>query len=154
MKFEKSIGERYRSMCDAHMICLMLLISLPSHTGCSDANTHTYEISANVTLDGQPVPYGSVTFSSTEKKSNSVSPIDEQGHYRIEVIESKHLVAVAGRPPLISDKIDNRFEGGIPPGARRQSGPVVPARYSDLSTSGLTFTVSADGPREFNIKLH
>ncbi len=103
-----------------------------------------------VTLDGNPVTPGLVTFAPEDPAAvPAVSDLDSNGNYMLTtnkkpgLAPGKYRVAIqAFRPPNLA------------PGERttKPSERLVPDKYFDVNTSSLEFTV-APGANEHNIEL-
>ena len=131
---------------------LQAVITLLAVAGCQ-SEASKYEVSGTVTLDGVPLPYGTVTFSAPGENNVSHSSIDSSGRYRLEAAAATYFVAVEASPPLAEPATDRRYEGGVPPNAKRQPGPTAPEKYANPFTSELSVTVSGDGASQFDIEL-
>jgi hypothetical protein len=161
---------------------LVLLAITALASGCGDSNPKTYPVSGVVTLDGKPVPGATVTFIPDDSKSKSAATnCDAQGKYSMstfkqgdgaipgsyKVIVAKYQKgaeenpygdkppeAVEQTPEAISEAYGKGYSG--PPKGNAAKAPKewndVPAKYSDLATSGLTFIVELKD-NTFNIEL-
>jgi hypothetical protein len=105
-----------------------------------------------VTLDGQPMTTGEITFMPDESKG-TIGPsasgvIDAGGHYKLTTdhqgrgddgaIIGFHLVRIVARET-------------VEPGAPSKS--LIPSRYGDFKTSGFTAEVKAGTGNQFNWPL-
>lgn len=130
--------------------------------GCGSDGLATYPVNGRVTFaDDKPLTGGTVEFqpatppvpSNAEKGSlagriSARGFIQEDGTYKLSTfepddgaIEGKHRVLVTP---------------GLPPGpinSLNPSKPVINARFQRFETSGLEFTVTPDGPNEFEITV-
>jgi hypothetical protein len=97
------------------------------------------EAGGMVTLDGKPLPVGSITFISTDDPRFRVTAmIQSDGRFKV-------ADAPLGRVKVVIETESARGNPGFVP---------VPAKYADAKTSGLTATVvKADGqPLLFELK--
>jgi hypothetical protein len=138
------------------MLLLLLL------TGCSSKGT----ITGKITYQGKPLPVGTVTFV-PEQGGSFISDIRD-GEYKVMKVPSGPVkIAIATpsqsppaqyieqmRPPaeLLEKMVPGKAgEGSDKPFQERK--PVsIPKRFSDPTTSGLTYTVKS-GPQVFDIDL-
>ena len=137
------------------LIAILLPLYLLAVAGCGGSNqAETRKISGTVTLDGRPLTQGYVLFV-PDKGLAAKGPIQSDGGYTLGTYGSAdgavlgtHRVAVVCREeaPPVQDK-DLGIE--IP----RPGRSLIPDRYSDTATSGLTFEVTPDGPNTFDIQL-
>lgn len=107
-------------------------------------------VSGLVTLDGNPLPRGTVAFNPQTPGPPSYGQIDSSGHYTVMTGREEGLpsgsyvlTVVANEPPTVEGK-----DGGPPPAGK----PITPRWYRSQETSGLSFTVEP-GSNEFNLEL-
>ena len=112
--------------------------------GCGGAGQlQTYHTTGKVHFaDGTPLPGGSVVFQSVEHRLTANAPIQEDGTFQLGTYEpgdgavaGKHTAAV--QPPMTNPDMGPRV-------------PIHP-RFRRMETSGLEFTVTEEGPNEFDI---
>ena len=120
--------------------------------GCGGGGLATYPVEGQVTFpDGKPLHGGIVQFQPVGEQSgkiNSRGRIQEDGSFRMSTFESEdgsiegeHRVLVV--PPS-------------PPGPAdpwKLPKPVIHERFRSYETSGLTYTVTPDGPNEFKFTV-
>jgi hypothetical protein len=102
------------------------------------------KVAGTVNYDGKPVTDGQVHFISNTGYG-TVANITDSGKYATDPIEAaEYKVYVAPHPP-----------GQQAPGtaAPKQATSVIPAKYRDPESSGLTFTVVEGKDNTFNIEL-
>jgi hypothetical protein len=120
--------------------CLVVLIS-----GCSQGGKKRKmgKVSGMVSLDGKPVDDGQVHFISKTGYGKSVD-LDGTGKYSVAELEAtEYQVYVAPHPP-----------GQQAPGTVKAAKPsVIPQKYQQPDTSGLTFTVVEGKDSKFDIEL-
>lgn len=104
-----------------------------------------------VTLDGNAVPSGQISYVPTKGGPQAYAVIDNSGGYELFTGREAGLPAgeykvsiVARKPPAIT-----RTEGGGPPPAGEA---ITPRWYASPATSGLTFNVEP-GSNEINLEL-
>lgn len=125
------------------------LASLVASTGCGNK----YGATANgyVTLDGEPVRDGRLTFARPGSNDiPAIGAIGDDGGYSLTtnaeagVVPGEYRVSVQSFKPI----------EGLEPGERsfETPEPMVPRRYLNVKTSGLTYTVEP-GSNRIDIKL-
>lgn len=113
------------------MSSLAALLTLTACLGCGDGLPRRVPISGTVLLDGEPLPLGSVSFTPEGMRPSS-SKIDAEGRFDLQFMDGGKG-AVLGLHRIRVAAFDNSS-------GRRVS--LVPKRYTDFRTSGLTFEVS------------
>jgi hypothetical protein len=113
-------------------ICLMLVVAL----GCDDGRPARVPVSGRVTIDGQPVTSGSVSFRPPQGRPAS-GKLDDQGRFTLKTFEpgdgcvpGKHEVTIHSTDLL----------------SRTQLRWNVPKKYQSSSTSDIRVTI--DGPKD------
>lgn len=134
--------------------CLVVLLT----AGCSSKSEDRYLVKGLVTIDGAPVVSGRIDFFPAGGRP-ATSLIGSDGSYEIESTSAgPYRVTVTSRAedasasPLMSmrDEIENaRAASGRPPAAVW----LVPQRYSQRSTSGLTVELEGKSATEANFEL-
>lgn len=130
---------------------VILLGVWPLVFGCGRGHQlDTAPVQGRITLDGQPVPKGSVVFS-PEKGRGAMGILREDGTYTLSTygegdgaVMGKHTVTVISNEPvpgLDPDDIDTPIRW------------LVPRRYTDPSTSGLQFEIEPGKVNEANFAL-
>lgn len=127
----------------------LLSIGMLLLTGCGGPYDST--VTGTVTLAGNPLPRGTVSFIPQSQGAAAYGTIENDGRYvvrtgREEGIASGQyaVTVVASEPPAQARGKD----GGPPPMGK----PITPEWYGDASTSGLNYTVES-GDNEINIEL-
>lgn len=118
---------------------LGVLFAVVFVVGCGDSGPKTYVVEGTVTIDGKPLPAGTVMFIPEGSGPYATGKVDKDGKYRAEVIEGRHLIAVSS--------VD------YPEGPE---GPVVqlaPSMYSSEQTSGLSAEVKAGAENKVDLAL-
>lgn len=142
---------------------LLVLLFLVGMAGCGSKSGQlpTAPVTGRVTYQGKPVPRGEITFVPTASQPgvrNAYGTLDEQGRYRLTTyregdgaVLGTHQVMIVAREELPADVGKQMTPDGIlVPGKQAKS--LIPERYSDPATSGLTAEVK-DGRNEFNFEL-
>jgi hypothetical protein len=123
-------------MLNRSHLFLLLGLCLSMLTGCGDDRPSRVPVSGKVTIDGQPVTSGSVSFQ-PQLGRVAGGQLDEQGRFTLTTFDKgdgcvpgKHAVTVHSTEQLNGNTI--RWN--------------VPKKYKNKSTSGLEVTV--DGPTD------
>jgi hypothetical protein len=130
-------------------LLVFLLIALMVVCGCGRTGQPSRpmaSVSGTVSLDGQPLPDGFVTFVSPQQGFFEAFPIKE-GRYTGKAglgTRRVEIIAVREEQPSQTTSRDNE-----PPRPQREN--YLPAKYSTKST--LTAEVTRDGPNVFDFNL-
>ena len=152
---------RRRAMA-ATLWCLAAALAGPL-AGCGPRGPALAEVSGTVTLDGRPLERGTITFEATGLRAATARIVDGRiveatthrandgvpvGRQRIAVFSRAEPVALKpGTAPAKASPGSAAF----PPS---MTGPsLLPARYNDPATSGLTATISP-GQNTLSLELH
>jgi len=123
--------------------------------GCDSARTgdpNDVKVSGTVTFDGKPLPSatGVIMFRTSSGGTAGAGPIDADGHYTVSLPPGTYQVAVSctAAPTMSSMPTGGPGEPGSDPPAPGSPLPgtpslesVIPAKYSNPETSGLTATI-------------
>jgi hypothetical protein len=101
-------------------------------------------VSGVVTFDGKPVTRGTVSFSPTAGGQKAIGVIDENGNYELSTNREQGLEAGTYNAAVSSRERGAVGDGGGPPMPGKY---LVPQRFSDANTSGLTFDVQRGSNR-------
>ncbi len=113
--------------------CSLLLALLA--VGCGRYDAH---VSGIVTLDGQPVDRGNVTFIPRIGGTTSYANIQPDGSYEVMTGEERGLPSGNYQVSIVvNEVIPPKIEGDPPPGAKL----ISPRKYADPNESGLEFLV-------------
>jgi hypothetical protein len=141
MRFERT-GNQWFAACVASSLLLTVV-------GCG--GTFDSSVSGTVTLDGNVVPRGTVSFQPKAGGPAAYAQISEDGSYSVRtgrevgLPSGDYYVTVsANEPPTVAQMAD----GGPPPPGK----PITPQWYRTKSTSGLSFMVEP-GSNEINLEL-
>lgn len=128
----------------------MLLLLMAGAVGCSPS-PYGADVTGRVTLDGKPVGPGVLYFTPADATQNPArGDIDASGAY---FLKTKHERGVDPGAYTVAVQV---YEIGDPPapGERQMADPVplVPEKYLNASTSGLSFNVES-GSQTIDIAL-
>jgi hypothetical protein len=136
------------------VVLLALAIFVP---GCGSGDVKLAKVKGTVTLDGAPLPKGTVTFESQGQRPATGTIVNG------EIVEvttyapgdgiplGHHKIAISATEDSGSAVAANPGEGKV--GANYMSGKsLIPAMYNDPSTSGLTADIKA-GENTVEFKL-
>ena len=136
---------------------LTLLLLCLFATGCG-GGAKTAAVSGKVTYKGQLVPKSNVSFTPAEGTGAAAAGFtDDGGHYTLGTLSTndgaapgKYRVSVIARGPDRPLKAGETGSGM--PGEMMPGDPVIPTKYFQAETSGLTFEVQR-GSNRFDIEL-
>lgn len=130
-------------------IALCVAVVVMGFVGCSGSNEAT--VAGLATLDGSPVPSGSISFVPSHGGAQAYAMTDESGNYEVYtgrvpgLRPGEYKVAiVARRQPAVRETASG---GPAPPGES-----ITPRWYASADTSGLNFTVEP-GSNDINLEL-
>lgn len=129
--------------------CLLALVAITA-IGCG-GSPYDADVSGQVTLDGQPIGPGVVTFAPVEGMSNpAVGAIDGDGNY---LLMTKHERGLNVGTYKVAIKVYEPEEP-VPAGQRstQTPEPLVPKKYLRTETSGITKDV-ANGTQTIDLAL-
>ena len=128
---------------------IVLLVFL-AVLGCGE-NKNEGEISGTVTYQGQPLPWGTVTFLDSSNKFLASSAISD-GKYAIKVPVLGPVKITVTTPANSSGGRGSKLVSKRTGGAPISSVISIPAKYGSADQSGLSYTVKP-GRSEYNIDL-
>ncbi len=160
-RFSTKSLEQGVSKAIVRLTCGCLFLGLLFLTaGCGKKTPHSTEhvkVSGKVLFKDKPLPGGRVTFVAVNGGFSASGPIDEKGHYEIQApvgevvigVDNKMLAPKRGKPKEIAHP--KRPDAGE---EKPITGKyvIIPPKYSDPQTSGLTYTVTA-GAQNHDITL-
>lgn len=127
----------------ALLACLALV-------GCGSGGPAMGRVSGTVTYQGKPIPKGTVTFIPTDGTRPSATGTINDGAYTLQTTEPGDGAVVGGYKVAISDidpAVLNTAVPGMPVQAPKS---LIPKKYGDANTSGLTAEVqSGSQTRDF-----
>lgn len=121
-------------------ICLGALLA-----GCGPSGPETYEVSGEVTFDGQPVAEGQIVFRSAEGSSASWAGAIKDGRYALAATAGKKRVEITATRQVQTAQDSPSGQGAF------TFESYIPAKYN--SQSELTVEVTPEGPNEFDFSL-
>lgn len=129
----------------------LTLLAAPLATLLGCGGPYDASVSGDVTLDGQPLTRGTVSFTPTAGGPPAYARIDGSGSYAVRTGREVGLPAgeysvtvVANEPPAAAQGED----GGPPPAGK----PITPPWYRSAETSGLRFQVEP-GSNDIDLPL-
>ena len=159
-------------------VALVALAVLASLAGCSDSNPRTYPLSGSVTLDGQPLEGAAIMLKPVNGGSNGYGVADAEGRFEITTYrqgdgalggEHRIIVSLAAIAPVAEGESgEPQQEEGEEEGEEEslddgtelatsnqfEMTSLVPERYTDFETSGLTVLVGPEnGPLRLELTL-
>jgi hypothetical protein len=124
---------------------LLLVILCATLLGCSRS---PITISGKITLDGNPVERGTITFEAQDKQTANAGGVVTQGAYNVKDIPpGKKIVRITGlkvtgeRLSIATDPNSKKIEDTV---------PIVPARFNDQSD--LVRDVTTSTTMDFDLK--
>lgn len=124
------------------LIFLPLLAALVA-AGCGETHDPTYPVTGKVTLNGQPLTTGTVTFT-PENGPSATGEIGADGTYSL-ITPPEREGAMPGTYQVSVSAVEVDAEG--------LARSLLPSKYSAGQTSGLTATVQADKENTVNLDL-
>ncbi|WP_425615520.1 carboxypeptidase-like regulatory domain-containing protein [Anatilimnocola sp. NA78] len=127
------------------MIALLFGALLFTATGCTSAEA---TVSGTVTLDGQPLTKGDVSFTSTADKPLAYGAIDSSGRYQLQTGTTKGIAPGSYQVTIVANEViipTDPYASPIPK-------LLTPAKYSVPAKSGLTAEVKP-GANKFDFDL-
>ena len=112
------------------------LLAVAFFVGCSGGVNRTEMVSGNVTLNGAPVPAGTVVFMNDEAYGDAAE-LKPDGTYSLHLQPGSYKVSVS--PPSELDPMGDAGAG------ESESSQTIPKKYQDFGTSGLTANVGDGG---------
>ena len=139
------------------ILFFITILTAVSFIGCGDGGLATVKVTGTVTFDGEPLPGASINFApKTQGQGHTGYAItDASGRYQLQTLQGK---ADAGTTPgeyLVSVSKEEVDPAAPPPaqGYSAQTRSVIPRRYTNPSSSGLTATVENKRSNEINFEL-
>jgi hypothetical protein len=113
--------------------------------GCGPSGPETYEVSGEVTFDGQPVAEGRIVFRDAGGSAASWAGEIEDGRYAFPATVGKKRVEITATRQVQTSQDSPSGQGAF------TFESYIPAKYH--SQSELTAEVTPEGPNEFNFPL-
>lgn len=144
--------------------CLALLLAIAiSGCGARDDRPPTYAAGGVVLFRGQPQAGAQVSFLAYGASRAALGTTDNEGKFTLSTfapgdgaVAGEHFAAVSLPPstPPIQSYAESDYAATMQ--AHRQAvaqNSQLPPRYANPRTSGLRFTISAEGPNQFRLEL-
>ncbi len=144
-----------RRMIRAGAVLVPLAMAACMMWGCGPGSIPTVEVSGTVTLDGKPLEGAMVGFYPASGGAPATGQTDSSGKFTLRVPAGKAKVSVSKTEAGGEAKVDQAAAGAAPAGTALSGPPtaggappappksVVPAKYTNAETSGLTFEVKS-----------
>lgn len=123
--------------------------------GCGDGSLPIAEAEGKVTLNGQPVTEGSVTFISDERGSVYTAPLDSSGQFKFEEPVEVGSYTVTVNPPQPETppetpedmkKAAQMSQSGVPEGYHNEAISDLKAEVKQGQANSFTFELNPAGP--------
>jgi hypothetical protein len=118
----------------------------------------TGAVTGRVTLDGQPIPQGSVVSFVSEAGFTATATVSSNGSYQLltagnpKIPVSTYKVSIAPPAQAMSETDYDKYMSGEGGDATETPSELIPPKYSDPTTSGLSFAVE-QGANTIDIEL-
>ncbi len=141
-------------------LAVMLVVLAGCQSRPTDPNRpKTVPVSGTVTYKGQPVEGATITFVSTAGKRGAVATTDAAGHFTMTTFEPKDG-AIPGTYQVSIQKTvlegapaeEATGKGGEEPPAGVAK-DLLPAKYKNAATSGLTVEIKEGGTKDLKFEL-
>lgn len=133
-------------LCRAFVPCLVILAAM-SLAGCSPSKESS--VTGRVTLDGSPLSQGTVAFEPQAGGMLAAGALDANGNYELLTNQLDGLTPGKYRVKVLAwERTPDPPDGGLPPPGKL----LVPEKYTQVTTSGLTFEVMP-GKNRIDIEL-
>lgn len=132
-----------------HIVAISTCIAASVFVGCG--GPHNASVEGYVTLDGNALPTGNITFRPVAQGTTAYGSIDDTGHYVLQtgreygLASGEYQVAIVARERPTAQYGEN---GGPPPAGKQ----ITPNWYRSPEHSGLKFTVEP-GSNEIDLPL-
>jgi hypothetical protein len=150
------------SIARSVLLSCLALASLLATVGCSSGGgdqwtaqrPKTYPVQGVVRFKGKPVDGATVVFNSAEANRAAAGLTDSEGRFTLTTFDSGDG-AVAGPQQVRISKVKTEQSSGNPEltVAPPKETHLLPAKYADFNTSGLTADVKPDGENHFDFDL-
>lgn len=141
----------------------ILAVFAVAAVGCAKPSSGGLPVKGQVTYNGTPVQGASITFVSPAGGAPGFAMTDAEGKFTVRSSQGEGLPAGSYQvtvtktdAPSPQNTVSDQDPGYVPPDPNAP--PVVikdvlPAKYKDVQTSGLTADVTAGGKNEFTFPL-
>ena len=131
------------------IIALSIVCSIPLLQGCGGPASSTVPISGTVSVEGQPVEGGLITFISVDGEAPAAGAPIQDGAYQAEVEPGEKKVMVLGTKVVGEEYI---LKGVPDSGTRQKIETITHPNYNAKHLTPLTATIS-DSNEEMNFDL-
>lgn len=149
------IVQRIDGIAVGHRIGIGLALTVGLFAiGCGSGGPTMGKVSGKVTVDGQPLTKGTVTFIATDSKNpNATGTIDASGNYTLQTTEPGDGAVVGSYKVAISDVDPNALNTEMPGMPAPVAKSVIAKSYLDANTSDLKADVeSGSNTKNFELK--
>ena len=122
--------------------------------GCGPSGPEMGSVTGKVTLNGQPVSKGMVTFVAIEpNRPNATGMLKSDGSYSLTTTEFGNGALVGEYKVAVSGKDPEAYNQVVAPGEPMKIESSVPAKYENPDSSGLTAkVVTGSNTHNFDLK--
>lgn len=136
----------------------LVILAVAAVGGCGPRRPELAAVEGTVTLDGRPLAHGIISFEAEGRRPATARIVDgrivEATTYRPGdgVPTGRHRVAVTAREQAAAAAPANPGQATIASAGAMAGKLLVPSRYTDPATSGLTVTIAAE-PNRIDLQL-
>jgi hypothetical protein len=135
-------------------LCLLVALSCLPTSGCAKKRVVPWgTVEGTATLDGQPVNQGTIVFDNAELGVSRMAELQSDGHFVQSSVDFAGLPVGKYRVALLPTGISKGDWVPVQKSSPQKVVTVIPARYQDLATSGLTADVKEGKNQPFNFEL-
>tara|TARA_R110002095_G_scaffold216308_1_gene213012 strand:+ start:3967 stop:4506 length:540 start_codon:yes stop_codon:yes gene_type:complete len=153
LPFERQMMKSIKPGITVVISCLLCSLFF-SAAGCSGKSDQlpTAEVSGKITFEGEPLQRGTIVFFPESGKRNATGEIKEDGTYTLTTYENGDgAFPGAHTVTIISERdMTNLMPEDVKPGEKNW---LIPPKYNQSKTSGLTATVKENEANEINFDL-
>ncbi|EAQ81010.1 hypothetical protein [Blastopirellula marina] len=122
---------------------IVALLGLVALTGCgADTKSGEVKVQGTVSIDGQPVPTGSISFVAVDKSTPTGGGVIKEGNFTGYTMQGEKKVLIVGNKIVGQVKLYDTPDSGM----RDKYESIVPPVYNAVQLTPLTVTI--DGPRD------
>lgn len=117
----------------------------PALAGCGSSGPEMARVYGKVTYQGQPVPKGTISFVPVDAVNGNPATgvLQSDGSYTLQTVEPGDGARLGEYRVAISTITEDQILDYIPKTPPPKPKPLIPEKYSDPATSGLTATVKS-----------
>jgi hypothetical protein len=116
------------------------LFALATSAGCGQKGADTVKVSGKVTIDGEPIPMGTISFFAADGKAPTAGGAIKDGTYTAEVPPGEKNVVVLGNKQVGEEKV---FPDKADSPTRPKLETLTPLAYNAANTTPLKASVTA-----------